>query len=290
MNGPALSTPRPRHEPTEQHDNRHVLDLSRVQRMQAATGGAATSVWRVDSGRRVYALRVFRADQASALQRELNALGAAEAAAIPVPRVHAVGTYDERPALLLEWCAGRSLVSTLEAQPWQVFQLGRAFGRLQAAVHVVRAPGGLRSGWVDWPAPAEPALAACLRSMQPRTDRLLHLDYHPLNVLAERGRLTAVLDWTNAHAGDPRADVARTVSILRLMPRIERLAPLRRVAFLGFELAWRSGYGPLGQNLAPFYAWAGAAMLRDLAGRYTESQLEPARRWAEAWMRRSGLA
>src|SRR5438132_39917 len=39
---------------------------------------------------------------------------------------------------------------------------------------------------------------------------LLHLDYHLLNVMTDRSRVTGVLDWTNARAGDPRADLART--------------------------------------------------------------------------------
>ena len=40
-------------------------------------------------------------------------------------------------------------------------------------------------------------------------ERLLHLDFHPDNVLlSQRGPV--VIDWTNARAGDPAFDVAMT--------------------------------------------------------------------------------
>ena len=86
-----------------------MLDLGAIDRIERATGGAATSVWRVDVGARRYALRVFQAHERHVLDRELMAMAAARRGGVPVPRVHAVGTYDERPALLLEWCNGQPL-------------------------------------------------------------------------------------------------------------------------------------------------------------------------------------
>src|SRR6185503_6141739 len=104
-------------------------------------------------------------------------------------------------------------------------------------------------------------------------DRLLHLDFHPLNVLGDGRRLTAVLDWTNAHAGDPRADFARTVTILRLSPPWgDRKQRFGRALF---EALWRLGYGPPGPEMPAFYAWAGGAMLDDLAARYSSEDLAP---------------
>ena len=126
-------------------------------------------------------------------------------------------------------------------------------------------------------------MAERLTSVRLDTDRLLHLDFHPLNVLGERDQLTAVLDWTNAHAGDPRADFARTVTILRLSPPWGDRA--QRVGRAVFEMLWRFGYGPPGPDMAAFYAWAGGAMLRDLSGRYSADELEPVRCWTAQWLR-----
>jgi hypothetical protein len=100
---------------------------------------------------------------------------------------------------------------------------------------------------------------------------LLHLDYHPLNVLTENGKVTAVLDWANATTGDPRADLARTLSILRMAPLPTGLTgAVARIQLRAFEAGWRYGYeevvGPT-DSLAPFCWWAGLAMERDLSPR-----------------------
>jgi aminoglycoside phosphotransferase (APT) family kinase protein len=127
---------------------------------------------------------------------------------------------------------------------------------------------------------------------------LLHLDYHLFNVLVEHGRVSAVLDWTNARAGDPRADLARTHTILLVDPGTRRLPAYQRAMLALFERAWQSGYrsvaGPPGE-MALFYAWAGAVMQRDLAPRVgqpsgpTAREMLAVRRWAERWRRRAGV-
>jgi aminoglycoside phosphotransferase (APT) family kinase protein len=200
-----------------------------------------------------------------------------------------MGIQAECPALLLDWCAGVPLFEALRDRPASLPSLGQAFGRMQAEMHRIPAPAGLRSNWVDWPVPAEAELAARLRALDLAPPRLLHFDYHPLNVLAADGQLSAVIDWTNAFAGDPRADFARTASVLRLMPRVERLNRVTRLGALVLEMAWRLGYGPVGGDLALHYAWAGAALEADVAGRHAPRALEPIRRWTRAWRRRAGL-
>lgn len=47
---------------------------------------------------------------------------------------------------------------------------------------------------------------------------ICHGDFHPQNLLAEDGRVTAVLDWPNALVAEPECDVAATLVILRLTP------------------------------------------------------------------------
>ena len=272
---------------------------------EPVSGGSDTLLWRVRGavGTGDQALRVLRADQESVWRGEVAAMRTAEAGGVPVPRVAATGIWDGRPAMLLSWCAGRTLLEAAKARPGDAARLGVAFGRMQARVHGIAAPpelSGQADTWITCAGPDEAALQAMLRAVARPSGGLLHLDYHPLNVLAEGGRISAVLDWTNARAGDRRADLARTLSILRLAP-LPPGTPALPAALLRVLLmaGWCRGYqrvaGPW-QGMAPFHAWAGAAMARDLEpkiGRrgswFQARHLEPPRRWANAWKRRAGI-
>jgi aminoglycoside phosphotransferase (APT) family kinase protein len=241
-----------------------VYDAGKLWR---ATGGLDTEVWRVERPGGACALRLFRAGQARVAHREAAALRAAAAGGIPVPAVLAEGTHDARPLLLLAWCPGRTLAASLQATPWRVWTLGRQLGALHARIHALSPPASLPT-WLEWSGPVEPALRRAIDSAQPRDGALLHLDYHPLNVLVVRERLGCVLDWVNARAGDPRADLARTEALLLAPPLAPGLArPAVRALLRLLAAAWRVGYvraaGPP-HDLAAFRAWAAATMARDL--------------------------
>ncbi len=170
---------------------------------------------------------------------------------------------------------------------------------MQARIHSVAAPPELGTSWIDWAGGHETELKKRLAARRLGARQLLHLDYHPLNVMTDGKQVTAVLDWANACAGDPRADVARTLTILRLnAERAEMRAPLARVMARSLEFGWRRGYRQVADSLGDlniFYAWAGAAMETDLLpgldrpGRLTRRQLARIRAWTEHWKQRVGI-
>lgn len=63
---------------------------------------------------------------------------------------------------------------------------------------------------------AESRIRQALDSYKPRPQRnspvLLHGDYWPGNILWSEGRLVAVIDWEDAHLGNPLSDLARSRS------------------------------------------------------------------------------
>jgi aminoglycoside phosphotransferase (APT) family kinase protein len=247
-----------------------ALGVSDAEAIVPVSGGADTLIWRVAHPAGPQALRVFRSSQAAHWQQELDALAAAASAGIPVPQVRAATLWHDRPAMLLTWSSGQPLLQILLRRPWLVGSLGRAFGRMQARIHRVAAPAGWPpEAWLGWGAPHDPLVQEWLTRVAGRA-MLLHLDYHPLNVLADGRQITAVLDWVNARAGDPRADVARTATILRLALAGRRPTLLLRLQRRLLEHLWQHGYqqehGPIG-DLTAFYAWAGAVMRYDLAPR-----------------------
>src|SRR5215207_1845243 len=273
------------------------LGFERPGSIERVSGGRDTAIFRVELGGGLHALRVCRPGEDVVARREAQVMRAAGEGGVPVPRVCAEGTGRDRAALLLSWCPGRPMAEELAARPWRPWPLGVLFGRCQADIHGRPSPEALRAGraWINWAGPGEEPLAARLRETAPREDSLVHLDYHLLNVMTDGKRITGVLDWTNARAGDPRADYARTLTILRLD---SGTASTRGLAVLRvFEAGWRRGYrriaGRRPADMAPYYAWAGAVMLRDRRprpdrpGSMTARELGRVRAWTERWKKRA---
>jgi aminoglycoside phosphotransferase (APT) family kinase protein len=290
------------------HEILHSLGVAQPASITSVRGGMDTAIWRVEHDGRVSALRVFRPEQLKTYQREQVAMRLAEAGGIPVPHIEAAGLWQNRPSLLLSWSSGRPMIEQLGAQPWRIWSLGVAFGRQQAAIHAIHAPLAdfepYTGNWVEWAGPEEQHLQEHLRRLSPSASALLHLDYHPLNVLTQGRTISAVLDWANARPGDPRADLARTYTILRIEPLgPNKPSPMLQVIRWLLEKSWRSGYrqvaGPVMDStevMAPFYAWAGAVMARDLSPRvnkpgfwFREEHLGAIRHWTEGWKRRAGV-
>lgn len=269
----------------------HTLGIDETAIVMAVQGGFDMLMWKVEYEGQSYALRVFRSGRHEDCEHERMVMSAARDAGLPVPEVCRVSIWQDHPVLLLTWQPGRTVADELRARPWRLWQVGIAFGRMQAAIHAVPAPDPLRQqpdAWIAWKCEGEQLLHDRLRCLMAQDSALLHLDYHPHNVLTDGKQITGVVDWTHAHAGDPRADIARTVSILRIDP-LARKPFIQWLALRVFERAWRAGYqrerGPL-ENMPLFYAWAGNVLLQSLADRYkhTPQKLTPARRWTSKWM------
>ena len=278
-------------------DPRAVLDTlgyPGAERVTPVSGGRDTAIFRVEHGGDSFALRIFRPEQLGTSRGEMVAMDAAAEGGVPVPRVHAYGVHDGRPALLLDWCEGQTVIEALARWPERATALGAACGEVLARIHAVTVPVEYQDrSWAGWGGldvsdPLYQRLVAFARH-----DRLLHLDYHPLNVLTDGERVTAVLDWANAHAGDPRADLARAITILRL--DTGDLPPEARPILRAFERGLRVGYAAIAEtpvDMPLFHVWAGHAMLHDLAPRLAVNPAQAARirRWIGLWERCAGDA
>ncbi len=261
-------------------------------------GGSDAQIWRVEYESTSFALRVLRPEQQLVAQREVAALAAAQQAGLPVPRLHTHGSWNGYPALLLGWCPGRTLASVLGKQPWRIRALGLAFGRAQASIHRIAAPPGLDESWIAW-AGDDPSLAQRLRQAQSAPPAMLHGDYHPLNVLAGGDGISCILDWANARAGDPRADLARTWTILRIEPLGPHASPALEAVRRILAWYWRRGYREVAGRIDDnplFRAWAGAVMQRDLARRiekpgswWRQEHLDRLKRWTDRQRRAAGV-
>jgi aminoglycoside phosphotransferase (APT) family kinase protein len=143
------------------------------------------------------------------------------------------------PFMLMECLPGIPLLDSLFRYPWEIAVGPFQMGALHARLHDLPAAG--------FPAPRQPYLERWLNTLQERIDgfelqslqpgldwlrqqrppdpdvpSILHLDYHPINLLYRRLGITGVLDWPEADVGDAHADLATT---LMLMETTEVPAP-----------------------------------------------------------------
>ncbi|MGE5596403.1 MAG: phosphotransferase enzyme family protein [Hyphomicrobiales bacterium] len=252
-----------------------TVGWSAVGAPEPVAGGWDTFLWRFAAADgRDHALRMHRPGngtperQAWVARKEGAAIRACAEAGLPVAAIEAEGAYDGVPFAVQPWLPGVTLTRALERRPWQVWKLGREFGRMQARLHRLK-PDDLPElqpehwvGLVDHAALTE----AAVRLAQPAV--LCHLDFHPNNVLVERGRITGVVDFTNACIADPAYDLARTRTLLLHGPlKRELLTPAIQQLRKLLARAWASGYraeaGALPRS-AVFEAVALGVLLHDV--------------------------
>src|SRR5205823_4033394 len=97
----------------------------------------------------------------------------------------------------------------------------------------------------------------------PRSDNILHLDFHPMNLITQADGELIPIDWTEADVGDSHADIGTTLVLVECTPTknnslFDQMAV--RVGRLWFARWYLRSYRwrmPLDwQKLAYYRAWA----------------------------------
>jgi Ser/Thr protein kinase RdoA (MazF antagonist) len=214
------------------------------------------------------------------IAREAAALAAAHAAGADVPAAYELVTVDGRPGVILDRVDGVDLLDLIERRPWAIPALSQILGREHAALHRVTAPPELpplreelrhRLGSPLVPGDVRTRTLERLERL-PDGDRLLHGDFHPANVLRTDAGCV-VIDWTNGSAGDPAADVARTLLLATggtlpedASPVLRAIAPFaRRLLVRGYLRAYASA-APLDRERAEQWlpVWAAARLAENI--------------------------
>jgi aminoglycoside phosphotransferase (APT) family kinase protein len=223
-------------------------------------------------------LRIFPAGSPSAhAEREAAAQRLAIAHGVGAPAVLRCAVIAGCPVLAMEWVDAPT-VSTMLLGGSDPQHVGRQCGRQLAMLHeitdaaVVDSPTILERNWIDWAGARADRLRAPIRSTADLADRrLLHLDFHPDNLLLD-GDDVVVLDWANTRIGPRSADLARSASILQLIEHHPDLGDLGRSVIAGYRSGFSVGYQEV-TGLDPdtatpraVQAWAAAVALQDLVG------------------------
>jgi aminoglycoside phosphotransferase (APT) family kinase protein len=159
------------------------------------------------------------------VDREVRVLALLAGTPVPVPEVVAAdpgGSRCDVPAILLTRLPGHPpRRADAEAEGFcrqlaQTLGLIHATGDLLGGTRPVGVPYRLYydreraepARWMSGSRTWAGAVAAVREAPPPAVPTLIHRDYHPENTLWSRGRLTGVVDWTQASWGPPELDVA----------------------------------------------------------------------------------
>ncbi|WP_343714992.1 phosphotransferase [Inquilinus sp.] len=141
---------------------------------------------------------------------------------LPVPEVHAVGQVDGRWGLAMTRAQGPPLGEAMRPGSGEAAAGLERMVRLHRQIH--DCPGTHLTGLKGRLAADIGRAAATLGrplarrlldglATLPEGDRLCHGDFHPWNILGRPGR-EVVVDWLDACAGDPAADVCRSYVLI----------------------------------------------------------------------------
>jgi len=180
-------------------------------------GGAAAPVRRVVLRR--YVRPELDAEEPDLVMREARALQFVSALDLPTPEVLAVdptGAEAGAPALLMTRLPGRVEWSPADLERW-LQRLAAVLAPIHRAAPpppgVIRRHAPYRQhsyqtpAWARWPAVWERAVQIFHGPTPNGPAVFLHRDFHPGNVLWQRGLVTGVVDWQSAAVGPTSVDV-----------------------------------------------------------------------------------
>ena len=181
-------------------------------------------------------LKLFHEDIAPDLIRneEINTTEAFEKGITKV-KCYGQATLGGRTGLILEKVEGKTLIALTTSNPGMAFRIPHLMAELQIQMHQTHTDkirsyrqmvlDALNSEPLSFLTEQEKAAAVSRISRMPDGDSILHLDYHPDNIMSD-GKTATIIDWMTAARGVPAADVAATLYLLNegeMIPGLNRV-------------------------------------------------------------------
>jgi aminoglycoside phosphotransferase (APT) family kinase protein len=156
------------------------------------------------------------------VEREAAITLEAAAHGLPVPGVSGLVEDAGRVGMVCRHVVGEAMLRLMPGRPWLLGHWAAVLASLHAQIHKVRAEAPVpQTEWFRAMLDRAAALPehlrrAALRRLEslPGGEALCHGDFHPDNVLLSPDG-PVIIDWDSATVGNPMADVAATVLMLR---------------------------------------------------------------------------
>lgn len=155
------------------------------------------------------------------VDREYNVSKAVETLGLPVPKVGKMIEIEGRRGIIYEKITGSSMLELITKHPASVVNYSKHMAVLHNEMHQCKVEGLPKyKEALEWNIRHTELLSETLRleildllEKLPESSYLCHGDFHPGNIISASDKST-ILDWMTAAAGDPAADVARTLLLL----------------------------------------------------------------------------
>lgn len=174
-----------------------------------------------------------------------------------------------RSGIIMKKIPGDTLISRAMKKPATVFQAAQIMADQQLAMHgthtqVIRSykelvKQSMEAEVMDFLTGEE--RAEILRRLEalPDGDSILHLDYHPDNIMSD-GEHISIIDWMTAASGAPAADVAATLYLLNegeMIPGLSKavasvLEFLRRSICKSYVKKYKAASGMTDEEIRPW--------------------------------------
>lgn len=160
-----------------------------------------------------------------------------------VPIAYDKVEVDGRTGIIFEYIKGKTLVDLATTKPLLVIKEMKEFTRLHVNMHKCKIEGiadinsDFRHTLSNSAHLNEDQKSFFLNKLEklPTGTSLCHMDYHPDNVIkTEKGLV--VIDWITAAIGNPLADVARTLYMLKRGAPMSDISKLTKIIIKIFQL------------------------------------------------------
>lgn len=141
---------------------------------------------------------------------------------LPVPAVYDLIEIQNRRGIIYERVDGPSMLEVIEARPLNMVRQITLLGELHADMHTHQGTGlpsqrqrliHKLNGAALLPGMLKEAALEALNNL-PDGNKVCHGDFHPGNILMTTAG-AIVIDWIDASCGNPIADVARTLVLIK---------------------------------------------------------------------------
>jgi len=191
-----------------------------IELQRAIASGRTAEIFEYEEG---YVLKLFKPSiPERIIDQEFRVSRHAYHAGVAVPRAIKMMYIQNRKGIVYERIAGETMLGRIKKRPWIIIHESRRMASLHNAIH--------RLSMIDLPSQYDSLLAQITQapmltarekediihrmSELERDFKLCHGDFHPDNiVLSER---EWIIDWMTGTMGQPAADVARTVLLLKM--------------------------------------------------------------------------